>query len=67
MVYLVSWSLWVLDEQYTIVSRNDLNLVSTSDPVVSRVGTTNVGMVPFMLILRYKPRPLTYSYTVRLT
>jgi hypothetical protein len=35
----------------TIVSLNDLYLLSDSEPVVSSMGTTRVGTVPFMLIL----------------
>jgi hypothetical protein len=36
----------------TIVSRRDLYRLSDSGPVVSSMGTTRVGTVPFMLILR---------------
>jgi len=34
-----------------MVSLNDLYLLSDSGPVVSSIGTTRVGTVPFMLIL----------------
>jgi hypothetical protein len=36
----------------TMVSRRDLYRLSDSGPVVSSMGTTRVGTVPFMLILR---------------
>lgn len=38
-----------------MVSLNDLYRLSDSGPVVSSIGTTKVGTVPFMLILLGQP------------
>lgn len=46
-----------------MVSLKDLYRLSDSGPVVSSIGTTRVGTVPFMLILKPTLVPLNLLHT----